>query len=160
MIISVYTTALLLLLAVPFSDAKYDRNCHFNSVGSQFKPQSERDSGNSWIERGNGIISEEWWFGLTKSGELRLYREDKEFCDSGEHNVDLWVVNEYGSFACYKGSCLKQKGMAIYDLNCGGYNGSYIEIDTNYWYVLKKKYDKKNLVITKEMDEVGNWVSS
>ena len=46
--------------------------------------------------------------------------------------------------------------MAIYDLNCGGYNGYYIEIDTNYWYVLKKKYDKKNLVITKEMDEVGN----
>ena len=72
MIISVYNTALRLLLAVPFSDARYDRDCHFDSMGSQNSPHPESGRGNSCIERGKGIWSKEWGFGINKSGKLRL----------------------------------------------------------------------------------------
>ena len=156
MIISVYTTALLLLLAVPFSDAKYGGDCYFDSVGYQLSPQSK---GESCIERGEGICSEEWGFGLTKSGKLRLYKEDNQVWDSGEHKIDFCNVNEDGAFACYKGSCFNPKGKAIYAVNCGDCDESYMEIDANNWDVVNKKGGKKSWAITKGGDEVDTCAS-
>ena len=83
MIISVYNTALLLLLAVPFSDAKYDRYWPFDSMGSQISPHSKSGRGNSCIERGKGIWSKEWGFGMTKPGKLCLYKEYNQVWDWG-----------------------------------------------------------------------------
>ena len=96
---------------------------------------------------------------MNKSGKLYLYKEDNQVWDSGEHRIDFCNFNEDSAFDLYKGSCFTTKGKTVYDLNCGDYDGSYMDIDANKWDVVKKKGEKKHLTITKDRDEFGTCAS-
>ena len=152
---SLYTIALLLLTVTPFARSA---SCHFNSMGNKLLPQSKGGKSKSCIERGEGICSGEWGFGLTESGELRLYKGGKWEWDSGKGKIDFCNMNEGGGFACYKGSCYNPKGKAIYALNCGGKDGSYMKIDEGQNKVVKKRKDTYSWALEKNGKEVGSCV--
>ena len=128
--------------------------CFFDSVGSSLEPQRDK----SCIERGQGICSGEWGFGLTNQGMLRFYEGDTEVWDSGRSGMGFCNMNKK-SFACYQGSCFNPTSKALFSLNCGGVEGSYVEIDKYQTNIVEKKGDKKPWAINEDGNEVGTCVA-
>ena len=104
---SLYTIALLLLTVTPFARSA---SCHFNSMGNKLLPQSKGGKSKSCIERGEGICSGEWGFGLTESGELRLYKGGKWEWDSGKGKIDFCNMKEGGGLRLLQGQLLQPQG--------------------------------------------------
>ena len=90
---SLYTIALILFTVAPFACLGV---CYFNSMGNKLLPQSKGGKSKSCIERGEGICSGERSFGLTESGQLRLYKGDKWEWESVKKDIELCNMSEGG----------------------------------------------------------------
>jgi len=131
-------------------------SCKFDSVGSTLRP-----GGNySYFERGEGICSGTWGFGLSSGGSLRLYDGSKVVWDAGKAGMDFCNMNRGGNLACYKGEPFKPEGGAIFAINCGGNAMSYMKINQSADPVVQKKDDVKSWGIEKDGDVVGTCVTS
>jgi len=126
--------------------------CHFQSVGSRLDPDAKQ----RYFEREEGICSGKWGFGLTKKGELKVYKGDEEVWDSGEIGIDVCNMNLGGVFVCFKGEPFNPEGDAIFALDCGRKDGSFMEINENSNPVVQKRKDKKAWGIKKDGKAVGS----
>eukprot|EP00568_Trieres_chinensis_P005711 CAMPEP_0183293232 /NCGR_PEP_ID=MMETSP0160_2-20130417/1996_1 /TAXON_ID=2839 ORGANISM="Odontella Sinensis, Strain Grunow 1884" /NCGR_SAMPLE_ID=MMETSP0160_2 /ASSEMBLY_ACC=CAM_ASM_000250 /LENGTH=192 /DNA_ID=CAMNT_0025454315 /DNA_START=59 /DNA_END=640 /DNA_ORIENTATION=- len=100
-----------------------------------------------FLECGEGICAGGWTFGLTKGKcKLQLLFDGDVKWTAGVEGIGHCSMNTGGAFACYQGSRHNPK-TTKFALNCGGYDGSYMYLDSSNDKVLQKLDDNKSWAV-------------